>query len=137
MSIKENEHNYREALRYFENAEDTLKLKAKKKDKYYEDVKHVRTACGTAYSGTLLAIDTLLELKGKPLKTRSRLSVEDYRKQLAIVDKKLLKTFNTAYQVLHLFGYYDGGTNFDVIKAGMNSAKEIINKIKPTDMTLN
>ena len=137
MSTREKENKYREALRYLENAKEILKGKANKKDNYYEDVKYVRMACGTAYSGTLLAIDTLLEIKGKPIKKRSRLSVEDYRKQLTNVDKKLLKTFNTAYQVLHLFGYYDGGTNSNVIKEGIDSAQEIINKIRPAGLHLN
>ena len=137
MSTREKENKYREALRYLENASEILKQKANKKDNDYEDAKYVRMACGTAYSGTLLAIDTFLEIKGKSLKKRSRLSVEDYRKQLTVLDKKLLKTFNTAYQVLHLFGYYDGGTNSNVIKEGLESAKEIINKIKPAGLHLN
>jgi hypothetical protein len=92
MSAREKESKYREAQRYLKNAKEILKGKANKKDNYYEDTKYVRMACGTAYSGTLLAIDTLLEIKGKPIKKRSRVSIEDYRKQLTTVDKKLLKT---------------------------------------------
>jgi hypothetical protein len=50
---------------------------------------------------------------------------------LAQLDKKLLNEFNTTYNVLHLNGYYEGETKYDVIRSGMDSAVQIINKIKP------
>ena len=49
-----------------------------------------------------------------------------------MIDKKLLNEFNNAYSVLHLAGYYDGVTKYDTIRSGLDSAAEIINKIKPT-----
>ena len=67
VSDKERETRYREALRYFENAREILRSKARKKDRYYEDGKYVRMACGTAYSGVLKALDVYLNLKGKPI----------------------------------------------------------------------
>jgi Domain of unknown function (DUF5618) len=45
--------------------------------------------------------------------------------------KKMLNEFNTAYNVLHLDGYYDGISKFTVIQGGMDSAIQIVNKIKP------
>ena len=48
---------------------------------------------------------------------------------LSKLDKKLLKEFFNAYEALHLVGYYDGNTNYDMIKSGMDSAAEIIKKI--------
>jgi hypothetical protein len=135
MSTKERESRYREAVRYLQNATELLRTKARKKDKYYQDEKYVRMACGTAYSATLLALNTYLEMKGKPLKkVKGRLSVDDYRKHLAPVDTKLLQAFNTAYNVLHLSGYYDGETKQGVIREGLDSAIEIINKIKPAGL---
>ena len=78
MSTKEKEGKYREAVRYIENALEILRTKAKKKDRYYEDVKYVKMACGTAYSGVLLALDAYLELKGMPLEKKkgSQISVD-------------------------------------------------------------
>jgi hypothetical protein len=133
MSIKDRETSYREALRYVENATEMLRTKAGKKDKYYEDPKYVRMACGAAYNGALLALNTYLEMKGKPLvkKKGQRISVEDYRLSLASIDSRMLKNFNTAYRILHLEGYYEGETKQTVILAGIDSAMDILNKIKP------
>ena len=84
MSSKEKENRYREAVRYIENAADILRTKANKNGKYYEDGRYVRMACGTAYNGVLLAIETYLEAKGKSPETKkgSRISVNHYRKRL-------------------------------------------------------
>ncbi|MBX2900789.1 MAG: DUF5618 family protein [Cyclobacteriaceae bacterium] len=136
MSTKEREGRYREAVRYLQNAGSILHDKAGKKDNRYLDEKYVRMACGTAYNGTLLALDTYLELKGKPIRKprTGRVDVSDYRKNLSLVDKKLLNEFNTTYNILHLAGYYDGETKASVIRAGMESAIEIVNKIKPAGL---
>jgi len=56
---------YSEAVRYMNNAEETLQ-KAKKDGNHYADKKYVRTACGTAYNGVLLALDAWFALKGIP-----------------------------------------------------------------------
>ncbi|KAA6314200.1 hypothetical protein EZS27_035148 [termite gut metagenome] len=111
------------------NATETLK-RAGKEDKYYTDKKYVRTACGTAYNGVLIALDTYLLLKGIK-KTRGRKSIEYYQEQIGKVDKKLLKDVNGAYEALHLSGYYDGILDAVVIKSGFREAYEIINRIKP------
>lgn len=128
--------NYKEALRYIENASDILRTKAKKNGNFYEDDKYTRMACGTAYSAVLLALDTYLKLKdsGIEKKKHQRKSVDDYRAALAKLDKKLLKEYNSAYEILHIVGYYDGFTKYDVIKSGFDSAAEIINKIKPSGL---
>ena len=133
MSSKERENRYREALRYFENANEILRTKARKKDRYYEDGKYVRMACGTAYSGVLKAVDAYLELKGKPIlkKKYARVSVDDYQKRLALIDKGVLNKFNTTYQILHLNGYYEGLLNADAIQSGLRSFEEILDEIKP------
>ncbi len=136
MSTREKEMHYREAVRYLENAADILSNKAGKEGKYYRDAKYVRMACGSAYNGTLLALDTFFEMKGNPIerKKKQRISVDEYRKKLTLLDKKLLKTFNTAYEILHLVGYYEGETNYLVIQAGMDSAIDVVNKIKPAGL---
>jgi hypothetical protein len=124
------EKYYAEAMRYMDNAKETLK-NAKKVGSRYQDKKYVRTACGTAYNGTLLALDAYLSLKGVET-TKKRKSIEFYQEQLAKQDKKLLGTLNTTYQILHLYGYYDGLDDAFVVKRGFDLAYEIIDKIKPS-----
>ena len=124
-----NGNPYKEAMRYIENAKETLKL-AGKEDKFYVDEKYVKTACGTAYSGMLKALDFLFYFKGMP-KKRGRKSIDYYQSNLSELDKKLLKHLNTAYLILHLEGYYEGQTKIGVIKEGLDSAVSIIAALKP------
>ena len=120
---------YLEAMRYIENAEETLKL-AGKEDKFYVDEKYVKSACEIAYSGTLKALDFLFDIRNVQ-KQRGRKSIEFYRTILATMDKKLLKLLNSAYNVLHLNCYYEGETKINVIKEGFDSAESIIEALKP------
>ena len=133
MSIEEQNEvkikYYNEAIRYMDNAKETLK-KAGKEDKFYLDKKYVKTACGTAYNGVLTALDGYLILK-EIKKTRGRKSIEYYQNSIAKTDKKLLNYVNNAYDILHLSGYYDGINTVSVIKEGFNMAYYIIDKIKP------
>ena len=135
MSIEEQyelkEKYYSEAVRYMDNASDSLK-NAKKEGKFYHDKKYVKVACGTAYSGMLVALDCFLILKGvhKP-KGKARKSIEYYQENIAKIDRKLLNYVNSAYDILHLSGYYDGINNVIVIKEGFDLANKIIEKIKP------
>ena len=81
MSISEQEAlketYYSEAVRYMDNAKEYLK-NAKKDGNIYRDTKYVRTACGTAYSGLLIALDGFLKLKGAhaPNSKKVRKSIE-------------------------------------------------------------
>jgi len=136
MSLQEQEavkeQYYNEAIRYMDNAKDCLK-KAKKEDNYYNDTKYVKMACGTAYSGLLVALDGFLMLKGidKPTK-KTRKSIEYYQSNITKIDKKMLNYLNVAYKVLHLAGYYDGVESVMVVKEGFDEAYKIIEKIKPS-----
>ena len=126
------EKYYSEAIRYMDNAREYLK-QAQKEGDIYQDPKYVRTACGTAYSGVLIAMDGYCILKGIHTSNRKkeRKSIEYYQKNIAKQDKKLLVHLNIAYQILHLSGYYDGVQSVDVIKTGFSFANTIIEKIKP------
>ncbi len=123
---------YKEALRYMNNAKDTLK-KAGKDGKFYNDKKYVKTACGTAYNGVLKALDGYLILKNVESPKGLRKSIEYYQSNIAKTDKKILKTINNVYNILHLSGYYDGSTSVPVIQEGFELAYDIIEKIKPAD----
>ena len=137
MSIQEQqqakEQYYNEAMRYMDNAKEYLKS-AQKVGDYYHDPKYVRTACGTAYSGMLIALDCFLLLKGMHKPTgKERKSIEHYQKNIGKVDRKMLDYLNGAYKILHLSGYYDGIEDARVISLGFDTAKIIIDKIKPEE----
>jgi hypothetical protein len=136
---------YSEAIRYMDNAKETLK-KARRDGSHYVDRKYVRTACGTAYNGILIALDAWLAVKGiqKPtrqqlrdtgkkrkLRQKPHISIDYYKPHVAQLDGKLSKCLLSAYDILHLYGYYDGETNVKAIESGFDDAYEIINKIKP------
>jgi Skp family chaperone for outer membrane proteins len=124
---------YSEALRYLANAKETLQ-KAGKEDGQYKDVKYVKTATGTAYSGILVALDEYLKQKERN-KYKKPTSIQDYQSRITKVDKKLLAKLNTAHDLLHLLGYYTGTKSFKLVSDGFEVAKEIIEYIKPTPPT--
>jgi hypothetical protein len=124
------QRGYAEANRYMDNAKELLK-KLRKEDNYYEDKKYVRISCGTAYHAVLIALDAILLLKGVTLPKGKRKSIEFYVMHIAERDRKLLKDLNTAYEILHLSGYYDGVQDARVIAAGFEYAYRIIERIRP------
>jgi hypothetical protein len=135
MTIEEQEsfkqERYALAMRYIANAKDYLQ-KAGIEGDWYKDKKYVRTACGTAYNGVLEALDAYFELrKAGYLEAKKRKSIKFYRENLVEENKKMLKTLNSAYDILHLSGYYDGVLDMSLIKLGFQRAKEIIDLIKP------
>jgi hypothetical protein len=134
MSIEKQEEikqrSYAEAMRYMSNAKETLQ-KARKEDDVYSDKKYVRTACGTAYNGVLLALDTYLELKGVDMPKKKRRSIGFYTSNIAQLDGKLQTKLHTVYEILHLSGYYDGLQDAVIVKRGFDVAYDIIDRIKP------
>jgi hypothetical protein len=120
---------YSEAIRYMENAKETLR-KAGKAGRFYRDDKYVRTACGIAYNGVLKALDGYFSLKGIE-KIKGRKSIHYYYENLSNLDKKTLNNLHDAYEVLHLSGYYDGIRNVSIVENGFGVAYDIIAKIKP------
>lgn len=124
---------YAEAIRYMDNANATLKTAGKENNnKYYQDDKYVKTACGTAYNGVLIALDAWFEAKGVTnTKKNDRKSVDFYKRNISLFDKKMADYFDTVYKVLHLNGYYDGVRKVKVIQSGFEDAYRIIDKIKP------
>ena len=123
------ENPYKEAMRYIENAEAALKL-AGIEGKFYKDEKYVKSASGIAYSGLLKALDFLFDIKGVP-KRRGRKTIEYYKAELSKLDKKLLKHLKNGYELLHLYGYYEGGDKVADIESGFDDAITIIESLKP------
>jgi hypothetical protein len=123
---------YAEAVRYMDNAKETLQKAQKQDNGHYKDKKYVRTACGTAYNGVLVALDAWFVMKGViNSKKNNRKSIDFYKYNISQHDKKMAKHFDARYSTLHLSGYYDGCLDVKVIQAGFERANEIINKIKP------
>ena len=118
-------NSVQEARRYMDNARELLREKAGKQNGQYHDRKYVRMAGNTAYSGILVALDSLLEDKKK-----GRKDVTWYKAQLAKLDKRLLDTFVLAYDTLHLALGYDGNLDADVAQAGLKRADTIINWVE-------
>ncbi|MFP5042953.1 DUF5618 family protein [Parasediminibacterium sp. JCM 36343] len=111
----------KEANRYLNNAKEILREKAHKEDGYYKDKKYVKLAGHAAYSAVLEALDGMLGIKKK-----GRKSVDWYQAELAKIDKKILNSFNTAYDVLHLSMGYDGAKSAKIASAGLEEAETII-----------
>jgi len=123
---------YAEAVRYMDNAEEILKRAEKRDDGLYKDEKYVRSACGIAYLGVLVALDAWLTLKEVNIpKKRNHTNINFYLTNIGCLDMKLLGHLNSAYNILHLDGYYRKETNIKSIGAGFDEAYYIIDKIKP------
>ena len=114
-----------EAHRYLDNAKEILRDKAQKEDGLYKDAKYVKMAGNTAYSGLLVALDGLFGIKRK-----GRKSVDWYQEELGKVDKKVLNTFNAAYNNLHLAMGYDGNLTVEVCSAGLKQAEQILHWVE-------
>ncbi len=114
-----------EAHRYIDNAKEILREKGQKEDKYYQDAKYVKMAGNTAYNGLLLALDGLLGVKKK-----GRKSVEWYKEELSKLDKKILYSFSSAYETLHLSMGYDGHPSSKIVADGLEEAETIINWVE-------
>lgn len=124
------EESVREAKRYLDNAREILREKARKEDGYYQDAKYVKMAGHTAYAGVLFALDRYL---GK--KVKGRRDVDWYKQNLSEQDKKVLNSFLTAYQVLHLDMAYDGAQSADLTKLGFREAERIIDWVETRTAT--
>ncbi|MDR0869002.1 MAG: DUF5618 family protein [Planctomycetota bacterium] len=120
-----------EAMRYLRNAEDIL-LKAGQEGKWYLDKKYVSVACGAAYLGALIAMDAIFKLRDvKPPKGNKRESIKYYVENAARIDGKLARDLNTAYRALHIEGYYEGTLSVPIIRAGFETAYDIVSRIRP------
>ncbi|MFH1005080.1 MAG: DUF5618 family protein [Bacteroidota bacterium] len=119
---------YDEAIRFMSNARKELQ-QAKKNGKFYHDKKHLSVACGIAYKSVLKALEGFFILRNIA-NPKGRVSIQYYQSHLATLDKKMLDYLNSAYQILHLYGYYDELNNVKIIQAGFEEAQYIIHKLK-------
>jgi hypothetical protein len=121
-----------EALRYLNNARAILRHLPVERD-IYLDRKPVREAMGTAYLAVLEAINEALGRRGVARKELPK-SVEAYRaalhRYLAIRNGKLIREFESLYDLLHIAGYYRG-LLYDrrVVRDALGAAQRFIEKV--------
>jgi len=118
-------HPIREAERYLENARQILSEKAEKDGAYYKDSKYVRMAGNTAWSGVLIALDAVLNVRSS-MKKGQRLDFNDYQAAIAKRDSKMPHVLFNAYNLLHLSLGYDGITNYKVVQNSLTIANNIV-----------
>jgi len=123
----------KESLRYLQNAKEIL-AKTPVEDNEYTDIKPVREAFGIAYLAVLEAINEALLKKGLNKKELPK-SVDEYRKVLrryfAIHNGKLMRSFESLYDTLHIAGYYRGLIyNATLVKDAIKVAKDFVDKFR-------
>jgi hypothetical protein len=77
-------------------------------------------------------MDTYLEQKNETIQKGKyqRKNIKDYKAKLSqMEDREMQNLLNNAYDILHLYGYYDGINNKVVIDEGIHLAEKILEKI--------
>jgi len=124
------------AHRYYTNARKFLKG-AKVEYNRYQDPKPVHEATGIGYIAILKAIDGFLLSQGLPHE-KLPTSVIEYNKALIKFSQRngrLLAAFHTAYEILHIRGYYRATLSVPAIKEGFEAARFVIEHITHKKIT--
>jgi hypothetical protein len=122
----------REGVRYLENAREVLRHAAVEGETYL-DRKPVREAMGTAYLAILEAINEALIRRGVARNDLPK-SVDAYRialqRQLGVRNGKLVREFESLYDLLHVAGYYRGFIyRRKAVKAALDDAQSFIERL--------
>lgn len=114
-----------EARRYVANAKEIIEKSVyDPATKLYRDKKYVRIAGNTLWSGCLIALDAVFQIR----KGKGRPSIEKYREAAGKRDRTLLNFINAGYETMHLVMGYDGNKERKVCDAGFERANDIINR---------
>lgn len=125
MKNKEKKNTIEEARRYVANAEEVIKnANYDTQLKMYMDGKYIKMAGNTLWSGCLVALDAVLEIR----KGKGRPSIEKYKEAAALRDHKLLAAIVKGYNTMHLSMGYDGNNDKKVYDAGFEAANAIIDR---------
>ena len=122
----------REGVRYLENAREILRRVPVEGDTYL-DRKPIREAMGTAYLAVLEAINEALGRRGVARKDLPK-SVDAYRialqRDLGVRNGKLVRDFESLYDVLHIAGYYRGLIyRRKIVRDALDAAQSFIEKV--------
>ena len=89
-----------EARRYVANASEIIEKSVYDPEtNLYRDKKYVRIAGNTLWSGCLIALEAVLQIR----KGKGRPSIEKYKEAAGKRDRTLLKYVNAGYETMHLF----------------------------------
>jgi hypothetical protein len=118
------------AVRYYGNALETLR-RAPNDGIEYSDVKPVQEACGTAYLAVGAALASWLVGQGWSAKRlpRSYEAISAALARYAARNGKVQRAYADAYAVLHVAGYYGGLEFVEPIRAGMECARLLIERL--------
>lgn len=117
------------AVLYYRNAREELR-RIPVKDGFYVDEKHLRRAAGVCWLAVRDAAKGFLlkhGVSGKHLR-----SADAYRHLLlkyAKVDGKLIKSYESASELVHVAVYYEGLADVDAVKLGFERARFVIEKL--------
>lgn len=132
MQANKVEESYQEALRYIDNAKQILREKALKRNHFYTDAKYVKMASHIAYTGVLLALKIKVKSTNFPPPKNERWDYYYFVDFLRSKNNTILKYLNEVYNILHLYGGYDGGCHYKTIQTGLDLAIKIIDWCKST-----
>lgn len=122
---------YQEAMRYIENAKETLsKAGIPPGSSYYGDVKYVKSAAGIAYAGVEQAAKWFLKLNGVK---GPFTDIGEIRDGMRKINKKYLDYLDTCNNILHKAVYYQNEKKVAIVKEGMEAAKTFIGCLKQFD----
>ena len=114
-----------EARRYVANAKETIKKANYDPElKSYTDKKYIKTAGNILWSGCLIALDAVLQVR----KGKGRPYIEKYKEAAGKRDRTLLHYINLGYETMHLVMGYDGNREKEVSDAGFKRASLIIDR---------
>ena len=121
----EQDNPIEEARRYVANAKETIKRANYDPElKSYTDKKYIKTAGNILWSGCLIALDAVLQVR----KGKGRPSIEKYKEAAGKRDRTLLHFINMGYETMHLVMGYDGNREKEVSDAGFKRANLIIDR---------
>jgi Domain of unknown function (DUF5618) len=121
-----------EPLRYLNNARDILRQTPAERE-VYTDLKRVREAMGTAYLAVLEGINAGLLRRGVG-RTELPKSVDAYRlalqRHMGVHNGKLLREFESLYDVLHLSAYYRARIyHRKIVREALDAAQRFIERV--------
>jgi hypothetical protein len=125
---------YAEASHHVQKANKILQTTGTEDD-HYQSRRNVRTACETAYSGALIALDAWLKLNNIPVPAPDAWykTIDYYRKVVGQIDHKLFLYIDSAYNILYKLGSCYESLHVPVIQEGFRLAIAIIDRIKPAN----
>ena len=114
-----------EAYRYVDNAKQTLRENGEldMTARYYSDPKYVRSAGHFLWSGVLIALDAVFQVKTAQ---RQHPDIKDYKDAVRKRDRKLLDLVNKGYETMHILMGYDGTQSKSICDDGFRYANDII-----------